>query len=55
MGCIFDESVKDVAECRGKVGGGRKVNSRGLKLECVKVLPDALLIPVLLYGNETIV
>ena len=29
------------------------VNARGLQLECVRVLHEGLLVPVLLYGSET--
>ena len=29
------------------------VNARGVQLECVRVLYEVLLVPVLLYGNET--
>ena len=29
------------------------INARGLQPECVRVVHEALLMPVLLYGNET--
>ena len=31
------------------------VNSRSLQLECAKVLHEALLVPVTLYGSETMI
>ena len=31
------------------------VNARGLKLECTRLLHEALLVPVLLYGSKTMV
>ena len=30
-----------------------KVNARDLQLECTKVLHETLLVPVLMYDNET--
>ena len=40
-----------------KVAGAIKslVNAKVLKLECSKVLHEGLLVPVLLYGNETMI
>ena len=37
------------------VAGGIKslVNARDLQLECARVLHEALLVPVLMYGSET--
>ena len=32
-----------------------QVNSTGLQLECVRVLHEALLVPGLLYDNETVI
>ena len=61
LGCVLDESGTDGAECSRKVVSGRRVagairslvNTRDLQLECVKVLHETLLIPVLMYGSET--
>ena len=51
----------DGAECSRKVTSGRKVvgairslvNARDLQLECSRVLHETLLVPVLMYGSET--
>ena len=54
---VMNESGTDDAECHRKVvsGGNLKVvNSRGLQLECARVLHGRLLVPVLLYGNEIV-
>ena len=59
----MDESGIDDAKCCRKVASGRKVadairslvNTRGLQLECVRVLHIGLLMPVLLYGSETMI
>ena len=55
--CVLDEAG---AECSRKVGNGRVagairslVNARNLQLECARVLHDTLLVPVLMYGSET--
>ena len=61
--CCFSESGTYGAGCcrrvanGGKVIGGTRslVNARGLQLECARVLHEALLMLVLLYGSETIV
>ena len=50
------------AECSRKVASGRRVegairslvNGKDLQLECVRVLHDTLLVPVLMYGSETV-
>ena len=63
FGCVLDESDANVPECRRKVASERRVASairslvsvRGIQLECARVLHDALLMPVLLYGSETMV
>ena len=49
-------------ECSRKVASGRRVegairslvNGKDLQLECVRVLHDTLLVPVLMYGSETV-
>ena len=60
---VLDKSGTYVAKCRGKVTSWRNVagdimlllNTRGLQLECTRVLNDALLMPVLFYGSETMI
>ena len=59
--CLLDESCTDEAECSRKVASGRSVpdarrsvvNVRSLQLECARVLHESLLVPVLTYGNVT--
>ena len=59
--CIFNESGTDGAECSRKVAGGRRiageimslVNAKNLQLECARVLHETLLMPLLMYGSET--
>ena len=61
--CVFDESGTDEAECSRKVASGRKVagaigslvNARSLELECVIVLHESLLVPLLTYDSETVI
>ena len=63
MGFVLDESGTDVANYCRKVVNGRKVsgsirslvNTRGLKLEYVRMLCEGLLVPALLYGSETMI
>ena len=58
----MDESGTDWAECSRKVANGGRVagairsliNARDLQLECARVLRETLLIPVLMYGSETV-
>ena len=60
FGFILDETCTDGAECLRKAASGRKIadtmksfaNSRGLKLECTRVLHKGLLVLVLMYGRE---
>ena len=60
LGCVFDESGTDEAECNGKVASGRRVavairslvNARDLQLECVRVLHVSLVVPVITYGSR---
>ena len=60
--CVLDESGTDGAECIRKVASGRRVagdirslvNDRDLLLECARVFYETLLVPVLMYGCETI-
>ena len=59
--CVLDESGTDEAECSRKAASGRRlsgasrslVNTRGLQLECARVLYETLVVPVLMYGSET--
>ena len=61
MGCVLDEVSTDGVECSRKVASGRRVagairslvNARDLKIECARVLHETLLIPILMYGSET--
>ena len=51
------EHVSDEAECSRKVAGAIRslVNVRSLQLECARVLHESLLVPVLMYGSETMI
>ena len=57
----MDESGTDGAECSRMVASGRRVagaikslvNARNLQLECARALHKTLLVPVLMYGSET--
>ena len=57
----MDESCTDGAECSRKVVRGRRVagairslvNAKDWQLKCARVLHEASLEPVLLYGSET--
>ena len=61
LGCVLDEAGTDGAECIRKVSSGKTfagvirslVNARDLHLQCARVLHETLLIPVLMYGSET--
>ena len=61
--CVLVELGTDVAECLRKVGSGRRVadairplvHARDLQRECARVLQEALLVPVMLYGSKTMV
>ena len=61
LGCVLDESGINGAECNRKVVSGRKfagairflVNIRDLQLEYSRVLYETLLVPVFMYGSET--
>ena len=58
---VLDESGTDGAECSKKVASGRRVadaikflvNAKDLQIECVRVLHETLLVPVLMYDSET--
>ena len=57
----MDESGTDGKECNRKVASGRRVagalsflvNAKDLQLECARVLHETLLVPILIYGSET--
>ena len=57
----MDEGDIDRAKCSREMANGRRVagdirslvNARGLQLECARVLHESLLVPVLMYGYET--
>jgi hypothetical protein len=63
LGYMLDEKGMDDAECGRKVSSGRKVagairslvNVKGLSLACSRVLHESMLVPVLMYGSETMV
>ena len=63
LGCVLDELVTDEVECSMKVASGKRiagairslVNDRSLQLECVRVLHESLLVPVLTHGRETMI
>ena len=61
LGCVLVESGTDGAKCSRKVVSGRRVagairslvNAWDLQLQCARVLHETLLVPVLIYGSET--
>ena len=60
--CVLGESGTDGAECSRKVASRRRVigairpliNSRDLQSVRARVLHETLLVPIFMYGNETI-
>ena len=60
-GAFWKNQAQMDAECSRKVASGRRVagaikslvNARDLQLECARVLHETLLVPVLMYGSET--
>ena len=60
---VLYKSGTDEAECSRKVASGRRVagaigsqvNARSLQFECARVLYESLLVPVLMYGSETMI
>ena len=58
----MDELGTDEAECSRMVASGRKVacairslvNVRNFELEFARVLQETMLVPVLMYGSETV-
>ena len=53
LGYVLDELGADEAECHRKVASGRKF--AGFTAECAKVLHETSLMPVLMYGSETMI
>ena len=61
FGCVLDEAGTDGTECIRKVASGRRaagayrslVNARDLQIGCGRILHETLHVPVLKYGNET--
>ena len=61
MGHVYDEAATDGAECSKKVASGRRmsgaieslINAMDLQLECARVMRETLVVPVLMYGSET--
>ena len=61
MGYVLDELGTVEAECSSKVTSGRRVastirflvNTMRLQLECAWVSREALLVPIFMYGMET--
>ena len=61
LGLVFGKSGTVGAECIRKVASERMiagairslVNARDLQLQCARVLHETLLVPVLIYGSET--
>ena len=61
LGCALDESGTD--ECSRKVANWRMVagairslvKARSLHLKCARILHEPFLVPVLTYGNETMI
>ena len=61
--CVLDESGTDEAKCSKKVVSGKRVagairslvTARSLQFECARVLHESLLVPVLMYGSETMI
>ena len=53
--CVLGESGTDGAECSRRVAGAIRslVNARDFQLDCARVLHEKLLVPVLIYGTET--
>ena len=58
----MDESGTDEAACQRKVACGKRVadairslfNAKDMQHQCARVLYETLLVPVVMYGNETI-
>ena len=63
LGCVLDKSGTDEAKCTRKVAIGRRVksairslvNNRSLQLQFARGLHESFLVPVLVYGSETMI
>ena len=57
LGCVLDEKGTDEAEAIGRCCVCRCYqvpgNARDLQHECARVLHETLLVPILMYGSET--
>ena len=59
--CVLEKSGTDGADCSRNVASGRRVasairsliNARDLQLQCARVLGETLIVPVLMYGSDT--
>ena len=58
----LNESGTDGVECSKNVVSGRRVagdrclvNGRDFQLDCARVMIETLLVPVLMYGSETMI
>ena len=47
--------MRQNAAGRWRVGEGYQVNARSLQLESARFLHESLLVPVLMYGSETVI
>ena len=60
---VFWMNQVHMKQCRRKAASGKRdggairslVNARGLQLECARVLHETLLVPVFMYGSETMI
>ena len=60
LGLVFNETGINRSECSRKVARGGRVagairflnNARDLQLQCVRVMHETLLLPVLIFGCE---
>ena len=56
LGCVLDELGTDEAKRRRKAASRRSVvGGWRLQPECTRVLNEEFLVPVLMYGNETMI
>ena len=63
LACFLDESGTNEVEYSRQVASGIRIviavrylgNARSLQLECARVLHESLLVPVLMYGSESMI
>ena len=55
LGCVLDKAGTDGAECSRKVAGAIRslFNDMDLQIEFARVMHETLLVPLLMYGSET--